>query len=167
MDKYYKDSLNNLFVNPDLSRYEFTLTEISKDEFTEQLAENKNASLSKESLKDYVDLAANRARLRFIAKGETVVEEYRLAAQQTASWRDAGSPAESVPSAISSWATASGMTDEEAAANIETTLVGFESVLLNIRSIRLSGKSAIDSAPTLEAKDVAQGFIDQLDAITP
>lgn len=125
-----------------------------------------NSAVTADKAKNLIDKAAGNARARFIAEGWEVVEEYRLAQQEVAAWRDVGSPAGDVPLSISTWATAQGMTDEDAAQGIEAAATNFESLLLSIRAIRLAGKGALDQA-TENFDSVAQPYIDQLDAITP
>lgn len=118
--------------------------------------------------KRLIDDAAGNARARYVSAGQLVEEEYRLALQQTQAWRDAGSPADQVPPAIQAWADAAGITAEQAATSIEQTTAAWESVLLQIRQIRLAGKAAVDAAG--DADDfaaIAQPFIAQLDAMQP
>lgn len=121
--------------------------------------------------KQAIDTAAGNARQRYVSVGQMVEEEYRLALNQTKEWRAAGSPPDSVPDSISGWATAKGITDEAAATDIEQTAAYWDSVLLTIRQIRLSGKAAVDAAVDLGTHDdmmnVAQPYIDQLDAMQP
>lgn len=115
-----------------------------------------------------IDTAAGSARARYVSAGQLVEEEYRLALQQTQAWRDAGSPAGQVPAAIQDWADAAGITAEQAATSIEQTAAAWESVLLQIRQVRLAGKAAVDAAG--DADDfaaIAQPFIDQLGAMQP
>jgi hypothetical protein len=123
------------------------------------------------SIKQLIDQAAGNARQRYVSVGQMVEEEYRLALHQTKEWRAAGSPSANVPAAISDWAIASGMTDEQAATDIEQTAAYWDQVLLNIRQIRLSGKTAVDNATDLGTHDdmqnVAQPYIDQLNLMQP
>jgi hypothetical protein len=126
------------------------------------------ANIRRASAKRAVDQAAGNARARYVSPGQLVEEEYRLALQQTQAWRDAGSPADQVPAAIQDWADAAGITAEQAATSIEQTAAAWESVLLQIRQVRLAGKAAVDAAG--DADDfaaIAQPFIDQLDAMQP
>jgi hypothetical protein len=137
------------------------------------LAEMDTASIAgrRTSAKQTIDTAAGNARGRYVSVGQMVEEEYRLALQQVKDWRAAGSPAANVPAAISDWAIASGMTDEQAATDIEQTAAYWDQVLLNIRQIRLSGKAAVDNATDLGTHDdmqnVAQPYIDQLNLMQP
>ena len=122
--------------------------------------------VTKEEANNGIEIASGAARSRFIATGDLIVEEYRLAATETKAWRAAGSPADNVPSSISSWAVAEGMTNEQSAADIEASEANLDALLLTIRAIRLAGKAAVNAA-TADYEVVAQGYIDQLDAITP
>lgn len=116
--------------------------------------------------KNAIDVAAGNARARFIAQGWEVVEEYRLAQREVEAWRAAGSPSNSVPASITTWASAEGMTDEQAAQGIEAAASNFEQLLISIRGLRLSGKAAVDNAGG-DFMAVAQPFIDHLDSIQP
>lgn len=119
-------------------------------------------------LKSNIDVAAGRARLRYVSTGQLVEEEYRLTLEQTKAWRSAGSPAESVPRAVQDWADAAGITAEDSATQIEQAAVAMETALLDIRGIRLAGKAAIDAAADTDDFDaIAQPYIDQLVAVTP
>lgn len=125
----------------------------------------------RDAAKKSIDQAAGNARQRYVSVGQMVEEEYRLALQQCKEWRAAGSPAASVPAAISDWAIVSGTTDELAAVNIEQTAAYWDQILLNVRNLRLSGKAAIDAATDLGTHDdmqtKAQYYIDQLNAMKP
>lgn len=66
------------------------------------------------------------------------------------------------------WATASGITAEEAAVSIEQTAAAWETVLLTIRKLRLDGKVAVDNAADdADFTAIAQPYIDQLNAMQP
>jgi len=118
--------------------------------------------------KTSIDTAAGAARARYVSAGQLVAEEYRLALEQTEQWRAAGNPADSVPAAISDWAITAGITDEEAAIDIERTAAAWEQVLLAIRQQRLAGKVAVDSAADdADFAVVAQPYIDQLNKMKP
>ncbi|MCX4187159.1 hypothetical protein [Methylophaga sp. OBS4] len=128
-------------------------------------------NLRRQYAKSYIDNAAGNARQRFVSTGQLIDMEYKLAQEQTIAWRAAGSPAEDVPPAISDWAAAAGLTDEEAAADIEATAAAWEQVLITVRQIRLAGKAAVDAATDQGTADdmanVAQPYIDQLDSLAP
>lgn len=125
----------------------------------------------KNKAKAAIDGAAGASRQRFVSTGTLIDMEYKLAQEQTKAWRAAGSPANDVPESITSWAAAAGMTDEEAAADIEATAIAWEQVLIAVREIRLAGKAAVDAAADQGTADdmanVAQPYIDQLDALAP
>ena len=119
-------------------------------------------------VKTVIDVAAGDARARFVSAGQLVEAEYRLALEQTKAWRAAGNPAAAVPASIQDWASAAGITAEDAAVSIEQTAEAWESVLLTVRQLRLNGKAAIDAASDDADFDaIAQGYIDQLDALQP
>jgi len=130
------------------------------------ISDKETNSISSSEAKKSIDFAAGNARVRFIADGYLIEQEYALVEQEVIAWRDAGSPIEAVPQSISAWSTATGMTVEQAAQGIEAAAQSLKGVLLSIRTIRLAGKSAIDNASENFA-DVAQPFIDQLDQIRP
>lgn len=120
---------------------------------------------SKDSAKDQIDIAAGAARAKFSAPGELIDQEYLLVSDQVKKWRDASSPADNVPTAITAWATASGQTNEQAASDIETTSAEWNSVLMTIREIRLVGKKAIDDATAENVDSVLSSYLGQLKAV--
>ena len=67
--------------------------------------------------------------------------------------------------AIQSGADYSQITVEEAAAEIEQTANAWNSVLLQIRAVRLNGKRAIRECTDQLVSSVAQSYIDQLNSI--
>ena len=111
-----------------------------------------------------INQAAGRARFRNVSQGTLVNEEYQLTANQVQAWRTAGSPANDVPPTLSSWATASGMSTELAAQNIEATAAAYNSALESIRDTRLNGNAAVNAASS-DFATVAQTYIDTLDAL--
>ncbi|WP_342632123.1 hypothetical protein [Marinobacter alkaliphilus] len=118
--------------------------------------------------KTTIDQMAGRARLRFVSAGQLIEEEYREAEKAVQEWRTAGSPTAQVPEEISAWIDAANMTAEEAATDIEQTAVAWKQVLTQIRTIRLTGKAAIDNAADdADFMAIAQPYIDQLDAMGP
>lgn len=120
---------------------------------------------SKDHVKNLIDFAAGKARLRFVSSGELVEQEYRLALHKSVEWIASGmsgTPHES----ISDWAVVAGLTNEEAAQSIIDTSEQYEQLLTLIRRIRLEGKAAVDNAIT-DFDIVAKPFFDQLEAITP
>lgn len=122
----------------------------------------------KAKLKDSIDTKAGVVRAAYVSEGALIEEEYRLALQQAKDWRALGSPAGAVPLSVSDWAVASGMTNEQAAADIEQTSTYWDGVLLSVRKCRLDGKAAVDNAGVnddLEA--IAQTCLDQLEQLIP
>ena len=105
-------------------------------------------------LKDDLDRACGTKREALVSNGFCVLEEYRLAYDQAKPWADGGyiDPA---PGTVSSWATASGWTNTQAADDIIATREAWMTVLEGIRNIRLSGKAAIESAATVDAAKTA------------
>lgn len=114
-----------------------------------------------------IDEEAGAARLRYVSAGQLIEEEYRQALIAVREWRTAGSPADVVPPEIVSGAAYSGITNEAAAVEIEQTAVRWEDVLSAIRDLRLGGKAAVKLAADTEIESVAQGYIEQLDAMAP
>jgi len=166
MDKFYKNSKNKLFRNANLNKHG-DLIEITAEEAANILAiNNAPQPTSADKAKSLIDVAAGKARASLIAEGDLVEQEYALAEQEVIAWREAGSPSDAVPQSIIAWATATGMTDEQAAQGIESAAQSMRSVLLSIRAIRLAGKAAIDNASD-NFDSVAQPFVDQLDQIRP
>jgi len=173
--KFFKDTENDIFGLEDdgsqdhLKKQDWSL--ISKTEM--ELLTNPLPFINtrRNNAKTAIDNAAGEARQRFVSNGSLIDMEYKLAQEQTQAWRAAGSPADDVPLAVSDWAAAAGITDEQAAADIEATATAWENVLLAVRQIRLSGKAAIDAATDQGSADdmanIAQPYIDQLDALKP
>ena len=86
------------------------------------------------------------------------------AERQVKEWRAASSPENDVPQSLSVWATASGLTVEMAAQNIESTALQWQAALLGIRSLRLLGKAAVD-AEQVDFTTTANNYINQLNAV--
>tara|TARA_B100000700_G_scaffold15695_1_gene15460 strand:+ start:7658 stop:8254 length:597 start_codon:yes stop_codon:yes gene_type:complete len=116
---------------------------------------------------DAIDQAAGQARARFASPGQMIDEEYRQALEAVKAWRAAGSPADAIPPEIQSGADYSGITVEEAAVEIEQTAEQWDSVIAQIRNLRLAGKRAVKDAADDQIEAVAQGYLDQLGAIKP
>lgn len=126
------------------------------------------ASVRKKRSKSAIDASAGRARARFVSTGQLIEEEYREAEKAVQQWRSAGSPPDQVPEEISAWIDAANMTAEEAATDIEQTALAWKQVLTQIRTIRLTGKAAVDNAADdSDFMAVAQPYIDQLDVLEP
>ncbi|WP_299072913.1 hypothetical protein [uncultured Paraglaciecola sp.] len=119
---------------------------------------------TKDDAKNAIDQAAGRARVRAVSQGHLVDMEYQLAERQVKEWRAASSPENDVPQSLSVWATASGLTVEMAAQNIESTALQWQAALLGIRSLRLLGKAAVD-AEQVDFTTTANNYINQLNAV--
>lgn len=121
--------------------------------------------LRRSAAQEAIDTTAGKVRVQFVSAGELIELEYQLAAKEVAAWRAAGSDPEAVPVAIQSGADYSQITVEEAAAEIEQTANAWNSVLLQIRAVRLNGKRAIRDCTDQLLSSVAQSYIDQLNSI--
>lgn len=98
--------------------------------------------------KDALDFACGQLRGSIVSEGTFVGEEYLLAHAEAVAWTEDGSVETDVPEAVSVWATASGISNAAAAADIIQTRTYFNQLLTAIRSIRLLGKADIDNAAT-------------------
>ena len=121
-----------------------------------------------ELAKRAIDTAAGKARSRFVSSGDFIDQEYSQVDASVKAWRESGSPASDVPGDVQAWAAATGMTAEEAAADIEQTSANWRSLLTTIRHIRLAGKAAVDAADDeADFYAIAQTYIDQLSDMQP
>ena len=111
-----------------------------------------------------IDQAAGRARFRVMSPGTLLSEEYKLTQAQVNAWRSAGSLANAVPATLQSWVTATGMTAEEAAQDIEQTAAQYEGLLELIRDTRLIGKANVNNEQT-DYISIALAVIAQLDRL--
>lgn len=162
--KHYKDSTGKVFAfESDGSQdhlIEHDMEPISQSEALELAS----PALTAEAACSLIDESAGRARARYVADGAFIDQEYALVAADVKAWRDAGSPADSVPQTISAWADATGMTDDAAAANIEATSAQFSQLLAAIRTIRLTAKAMINE-DSADIESIKTNAIAQLDAI--
>ena len=131
----------------------------------QEVLDRKEAEL-RASWKDRIDVAAGEARA-FFAPYKLIDEEYSRTYQLTKDWLTdiVDDPALIAPSVVSSWATASGMTEAEAAANIIETGDQYNAFLDAVRAIRLNGKASVDIAPGIDIKTTGQGVIDTITAL--
>ena len=121
---------------------------------------------TKLNCKNAVDQAAGRARMRLVSQGFLIELEYNEVAAQVKQWRENGSDPTLKPRAIDDeWVTEKGQTAEEAAQDVEAIKSIWDNALMDIRNLRLKGKAAIDNAPQANCMQVAQTYIDSLDAI--
>lgn len=117
---------------------------------------------SKRQVKELIDQAAGAARMRHVSNGLLVDQEYQQAKTQAIAYLADNSV---IPPMIQTWSDVSGMTLADAAQNIIDTANQWETALNTIYDLRLRGKKAVDDATAENFKDVAQSYINQLDAI--
>lgn len=120
---------------------------------------------TKEAARNAIDLAAGRARIRHVSQGALIAEEYNQAKQQVRQWREAGSPIEDVPAMIAARAQSLNVTPDQAALDIEQASEDYEALFNATFSIRLEGKKAVTDAAPEDFQQVAQNYINQLDAL--
>ncbi|KMQ73989.1 hypothetical protein [Marinobacter subterrani] len=114
-----------------------------------------------------IDRSAGVARERFVSPGYLVEQEYKRAEEAARNFAAAGYPSSDVPSAVSSWATAKGWTNQEAADDIIATAELWYGAIDQIREIRLTGKAAVQTAEEDQREATAQQYIHQLHAMAP
>jgi len=140
---------------------------ISWVEVTDSERKEELIAAEKTKAKLLIDQEAGEARQRFVSEGYLVEEEYRLALQQATVWIDSGKE-EPTPECIAAWASASGMTDDEAADNIIQTSALWDTALAAIRALRLNGKAVITNLADNQDINVAAGaIVDQIKAVKP
>lgn len=119
---------------------------------------------------DAINFAAGEARekimLAFVSPGFGTIDEYNNTALEVKKWRDAGSPADDVPAAITAWSTPKQITDEEAAADLEAQESFLRAKLDEVRVLRLAGTVETANAES-EWENVAQPHIDALRNYSP
>ena len=119
-------------------------------------------SQQRENWKDQIDLAAGEARA-FFAPYKLIDEEYSRTYNLTEKWLlDTNEP---TPSVVTSWATASGMTDALAAANIIETGDQYNAFLDTVRDLRLNGKASVASIDGSLIKETGQSVIESINAL--
>jgi hypothetical protein len=125
---------------------------------------------TQQGAKDAINIAAGHARGRiesiFVSPGYGTSDEYNNTALEVERWRDAGSPAGDVPESITSWAIPKGITNEQAATDLEAQEALLRSKLDAVRTLRLAGTVAVDDA-TSDWDTVAQSHIDNLNNYDP
>lgn len=122
----------------------------------------------KSELSDNIDTAAGKARAAFVSPGSYIDQEYQLAKQKAGEWLANGKNEATIPSSVSDHMAMFGVGAEAAATEIVATAEQWEQALATIRSARLSGKSAVRSAETIEAAEAAaQDAIAALSDIRP
>lgn len=126
--------------------------------------------VTKKEAKDAINLAAGDARFKimqyFVSPGFGTLDEYNNTALEVKRWRDAGSPVGDVPLAIEAWSVPKGITNEEAAVELEGQEAFLRAKLDEIRVLRLTGTVAVDNANS-DWDSVAQPHIDALKNYDP
>lgn len=117
---------------------------------------------TKENAKAMIDLAAGRARTRYISDGALINLEYNQISKQVIDWRNLGSPADNVPVMITVRAETLSITVEDAAKSVEDASLNYENIINQTFSIRTIGKKAVDDAKKNFIK-VAEKYVKQLD----
>lgn len=124
------------------------------------------ANVRRASAINWLDTAADRVRAADRSVGQYLDVEYQLVAQALADYRS--DPDAEVPESIQSYASAEGLTVEDAAQQIAEAAARADDLLQTVRSIRLAGKAAIRNAgDDADLMETAQPYIDQLNAIQP
>lgn len=117
-----------------------------------------------------INLAAGDARLKvmeaFVSPGFGTLDEYNNTALEVKRWRNFGSPTDDVPESITAWAIPKGLTNEQAAADLEAQEDFLRSKLDAIRTLRLAGIVATDNAIS-DWDAVAQPHINALNNYDP
>lgn len=108
---------------------------------------------AKVQAKNNIDVWSDDKRLTYVSPGMYTQQEYIQAETEAKAWlADTTKPA---PMSISCWATAKGWDNQAAAEDIVNTAELFRNLLMQIRSIRLIGKAAVDAATTGDELDAA------------
>lgn len=104
----------------------------------------------KSGYKDQIDQACGGKRAAAVSQGDYISEEYRRAYEDALTYKAAGYTG-TVPLSVKSWKDVSGMTNKAAADDIIATRDSYMALLDAVRTIRLSGKAAVDAAATPDA----------------
>lgn len=115
-----------------------------------------------------IDTAAGNARAAFVSPGSYIDQEYLLAKQEASEWLAGGKDQTAIPSSVQDHIAMFDVDAEAAAKEIVTTAEQWETALRGIRNLRLSGKTAVLRADTIEAaEEAAQQAIEQLNRYRP
>lgn len=121
----------------------------------------------KTNAKAKIDNAAGAARRRFVSPGDLLSAEYELAEKEAQGFADGGYAGD-VPASVQSHVDSLGGTATEAADDIIATGALWRTVLNGVRSIRLSGKAAVDAATTKsEVENALTIALSALEDLTP
>ena len=127
-------------------------------------------TVSQESARNAINIAAGNARFKimeaFVSPGFGTLDEYNNTALEVKKWRDAGNPVDNVPESITAWAIPKGITNEQAATELEAQEAFLRGKLDAVRTLRLAGTVATDNALS-DWGDVAQPHIDALNNYDP
>lgn len=109
-----------------------------------------------------IDSTAGVIRVQFVSAGQFIEQEYRLAQDEVAAWRAAGSDAEAAPDSVKSGAVYAGVTVEQAAVEIEQSALIWTNALLQVRDLRLRGKRLVLECPPEAIATTMQNTINLL-----
>ena len=121
--------------------------------------------LRRRAAQESIDTTAGLVRVQFVSAGQFIEQEYRLAQEEVAAWRAAGSRAESAPDSVSSGAEYANLSIEQAAVEIEQSAQAWTDALLQIRNLRLAGKRMVRDCVPEAITSTLQSSIDQLQAL--
>ena len=115
---------------------------------------------------DKIDVAAGTAR-KFFAPYELLDEEYSRTYRLTLDWTIdvIDNPSLIPPLVLSSWATASGMSVEDAAENILATGDSYNQFMDAVRALRLLGKTSVANAAGEDIETTGQAVVDSITAL--
>lgn len=132
---------------------------IDDQEWTDLVAGRRAAA------QESIDSTAGAIRVQFVSAGQFIEQEYRLAQDEVAAWRVAGSDAEAAPASVKSGAIYSGVTVEQAAVEIEQSALIWTKALLQIRDLRLGGKRLVLECPPEAIATTMQNTINELQSL--
>lgn len=118
---------------------------------------------TKQQCKDLIDLAADKAKLRYVSKGILTPEEYTRVEKQSREYL--ADTSQTIPPMVQTVCDVYNLTGPLAAQFIVDTADAWDNVIYDTYDLRLKGKKAVDDATTATFKTVAQNYIDQLNAL--
>ena len=143
---------------------------LTEGEAMAQVAINIAPDTSKQAIIDSINIAAGKARLKiedaFISVGYGTKDEYNNVALEVKRWRDAGGVDGDAPRSITSWAIPNGLTNEEAATDLEAQEVFLRGKMDDVRDLRLAGTVEVGNAAS-NWETVGQPHIDALNNYDP
>ena len=108
----------------------------------------------------HIDQAADAARLRLV-QDPLRTFEYYIAEGEAIKFKEANFQGD-VPNSVSSWASALGVSNHDAAEDILEKAQEWRNALYYIRSVRLNGKSQVSQASDDDAMAIYLSTIQQL-----